>query len=82
MTRGVTTFLEVILDEELGELERLWKVMHEHVTHNRYYDNFRAFAEAIIRFFKSTLPRNWRTIRDTVNDTFHIVRPDQFRVIG
>ena len=66
----------------LNAIERLWKVMHEHVTHNRYYDNFRAFAEAITHFFKSTLPRNWKSIRDTVNDNFHIVRPDQFRVIG
>ena len=39
----------------LNAIERLWKVMHEYVTHNRYYDNFRAFAEAITRFFKSTL---------------------------
>ncbi|WP_353643089.1 IS630 family transposase [Mesorhizobium sp. WSM2239] len=66
----------------LNAIERLWKVMHEHVTHNRYYDNFRAFADAIMRFFKSTLPRNWKTIRDTVNDNFVIVRPEQFRVIG
>lgn len=66
----------------LNAIERLWKVMHEHVTHNRYYDNFRTFAEAIMRFFKSTLPKNWKSIRDTVNDNFHIVRPEQFRLIG
>lgn len=66
----------------LNAIERLWKVMHEHVTHNRYYDNFRTFADAIMRFFKSTLPRNWKTIRDTVNDNFDIVRPEQFRVIS
>lgn len=66
----------------LNAIERLWKVMHEHVTHNRYYDNFRAFAEAIMRFFKTTLPRRWKSIRDTVNDNFDIVRPDQFRLIG
>lgn len=66
----------------LNAIERLWKVMHEHVTHNRYYDNFRAFAEAVMRFFKSTLPKNWKSFRDTINDNFHIVRPDQFRVIG
>lgn len=65
----------------LNAIERLWKLMHEHVTHNRYYDTFRAFAEAIMRFFKSTLPKNWTTFRDTVNDNFHIVRPEQFRLV-
>ena len=66
----------------LNAIERLWKVMHEHVTHNRYYPNFRAFADAITNFFESTLPRKWLSIRDVVNDNFHIVRPEQFRFIG
>lgn len=66
----------------LNAIERLWKLMHEHVTRNRYHESFRAFAEAIMRFFKSTLPEQWKSFRDTVNDNFHIVRPDEFRVIG
>lgn len=66
----------------LNAIERLWQVMHEHVTRNCYYDDFRTFAEAIMRFFKTTLPRDWRTIRDTVGDNFHIIRPEKFRVIG
>jgi transposase len=66
----------------LNAIERLWQLMHEHVTHNRYHDTFRAFAEAIMRFFKATLPANWKSFRDTVNDNFHIVRPEQFRVVG
>jgi hypothetical protein len=35
-----------------------------------------------MRFFKSTLPKNWKSFRDTVNDNFHIVRPEAFRVVG
>jgi transposase len=66
----------------LNAIERLWKLMHEHVTHNRYYDNFRSFAEAIMRFFKTTLPRKWQSIRDVVNDNFDIIRPAEFRLIG
>ncbi|WP_442577475.1 IS630 family transposase [Mesorhizobium sp. ASY16-5R] len=66
----------------LNAIERLWKLMHEHVTHNRYYPNFRTFAEAIMRFFKTTLPKNWKSFREIVNDNFHIVRPEQFRIIG
>jgi transposase len=66
----------------LNAIERLWKVMHEHGTHNRYYPTFRAFADAIWRFFKTTLPRKWRSLRDTINDNFDIVRPEQFRFIS
>ncbi len=43
----------------LNAIERLWKVMHQHVTRNRHYEDFRAFAEAIMRFFKTTLPQGW-----------------------
>ena len=56
--------------------------MHEHVTYNRYYDTFRSFAEAIWRFFKTTLADNWKSFRNIVNDNFRIVKPDQLRVIG
>lgn len=66
----------------LNAIERLWQVMHEHVTHNRYHESFRIFAEAIMRFFTDTLPENWKTFRDTVNDNFHIIRPEEFRVVG
>lgn len=66
----------------INAIERLWKVMHSHVTHNRYYDDFRTFAEAVLGFFKTTLPRRWNTIRDTVSDSFHVIRPENFRVIG
>ena len=66
----------------LNAIERLWKVMHQHVTHNRYYEDFRTFAEAVMRFFTTTLPQGWSTIRDTVNDNFHIIRPEKFRVVG
>ena len=65
----------------LNPIERLWKVMHEHVTHNRYYPTFREFAEAVMRFFKATLPTTWKSVRDTVNDNFHIIKTDDFRVL-
>ena len=49
----------------LNAIEHLWKVMHQHVTHNRYYEDFRTFAEGIMRFFTTPLPQGWTTIRDT-----------------
>lgn len=35
----------------LNPIERLWKLMHEHVTYNRYYPKFSDFTEAILGFF-------------------------------
>ena len=52
--------------------------MHQHVTHNSYDEDFGAFAEAIMRFCTTTLPQGWRTIRDTVNDNFHIISLEKF----
>ena len=56
--------------------------MHEHVTHKRYVESFRAFAEAVMRFFTSALPKNCKSFRDIITDSFYIVRPNDFRVIG
>lgn len=66
----------------LNAIERLWQVMHRHVTHNRYHPDFRSFAEAVMRFFTSTLPETWHEIRDTVTDNFRIIDPAQFRFVG
>ena len=35
----------------LNPIERLWKLMHQHVTYNRYYPKFSDFTEAILGFF-------------------------------
>jgi transposase len=66
----------------LNAIERLWKLMHQHVTHNRYYPKFRDFADAVTRFFKSTVPKNWKSFRDIITDNFDIIRPEKFRFVG
>ena len=66
----------------LNAIERLWQVMHRHVTHNSYHPDFRSFAEAVMRFFTSTLPEKWDEIRDTVTDNFQIIDPGKFRLVG
>jgi hypothetical protein len=38
-------------------IERLWKVMHENVTHNKTYAKFRDFADAVLGFLRKTAPR-------------------------
>lgn len=66
----------------LNAIERLWGVMHSHVTHNRYYPTEIEFIHSVNAFFKTTLPNRWRDFRDIVTDTFHIIHPQDFRVVG
>jgi hypothetical protein len=39
------------------------------------------FVQAIQGFCTVTLPKHWKSIRDTVSDNFHIIRRDDFRVV-
>ena len=65
----------------LNPIERLWGVMHKWVTHNRHYATFNQFTEAILRFFRKTLPDNWREFTDTVTDNFRIISIVEYKVI-
>ena len=33
--------------------------MHQHVTHNRAYPTQKQFTEAILKFFRKTIPKQW-----------------------
>ncbi len=66
----------------LNPIERLWGVMHEHITHNRHHQDFAAFAEAITDFFKRTLPEKAYLWRDTITDNFRVISQKQYRLIG
>ena len=54
----------------LNPIERLWAVMHAYVTlhayitHNRFYPTQKHFAEAIPRFFRETIPKLPRQVRN------------------
>jgi transposase len=65
----------------LNPIERLWGVMHEYVTHNRFYPGFNEFAEAIVAFFEKTVPARWRDFRDRVSDNFRVIAHDNFRIL-
>ena len=41
----------------LNPIERLWAVMHQCVTHNRFYPTQPQFAAAVLAFFRETIPR-------------------------
>ena len=65
----------------LNPIERLWGVMHEYVTHNRFYETQPQFATAILAFFRKTIPKEWRNFRDKVTDNFRIISHQDFRVL-
>ena len=66
----------------LNPIERLWAVMHQCVTHNHHYSTQKQFADAILRFFRETLPNEWETFRNQVSDSFRVVTHEKFRVLG
>ena len=65
----------------LNPIERLWAVMHQFVTHNRHYPTQTHFANAILAFFRETIPKDWKTFRDQVTDNFRVITHQNFRVL-
>ncbi|NBQ40288.1 MAG: IS630 family transposase [Alphaproteobacteria bacterium] len=65
----------------LNPIERLWGVMHKHVTHNKSYATCAQFADATLGFLRERVPRNWPRFRDSVTDNFRIINPKDFRVV-
>lgn len=53
----------------LNPIERLWKILHEQVTYNKYYDKLRDFTEAIVGFFDN-LEQYHHIIKQRINDNF------------
>ncbi len=66
----------------LNPIERLWGVMHRNVTHSRHYAHSNDFTEAILNFFRKTLPKKWLEFRDTVTDNFRVITDDNYQLIG
>lgn len=61
----------------LNPIERLWKIMHEHVTYNKYYESFADFTEETLQFFK-TIGRKKSILRARINDNFQILHSPLF----
>jgi len=66
----------------LNPIERLWGVMHKHVTHNHHHAHFNDFTEAILNFFRKKLPKNWHKFRETVTDNFRVITQEDYQLIG
>ena len=65
----------------LNPIERLWAVMHQNVTHNRAYPTQKLFTEAILKFFRETVSKQWRDFRNQVTDNFRIISEQNLRVL-
>ena len=65
----------------LNPIERLWAVMHQHVTHNRAYPTQKQFTQAILKFFRKTIPKQWPDFQTQVTDNFRIISDQNLRVL-
>lgn len=59
----------------LNPIERLWKVMNEHVRNNEYFHSAKEFREKIDDFFKNILPEIADSLDSRINDNFQIINP-------
>jgi transposase len=66
----------------LNPIERLWGLMHKHVTQNQCYAKFGNFIDAIMTFLRKDVPRKWSTFCDTVSDNFRVISRSNFRVLN
>lgn len=55
----------------LNAIERLWKIMHEHVSNNKVYNKFKDFKKAVLEFFDNTVPNIYDLLVDRITDNFH-----------
>lgn len=61
----------------LNPIERLWKIMHEQVSYNRYYEKFSEFSEATLKFFRH-IGKNKKLLRTRITDNFQILNSPMF----
>jgi transposase len=57
----------------LNPIERLWKVMNEHVRNNRFFASPKQFRDAIINFFNHKWKIIKNLLRPRINDNFQII---------
>ena len=61
----------------LNPIERLWKLMHESVSYNKYYETFSEFTEATIDFLKG-IGRKKTILGSRITDNFHTLHSPIF----
>jgi transposase len=64
----------------LNPIERLWGLMHRHVTHNRCHATYNDFCRSVLHFLRQEVPKNWAAFCDSVTDNFRVINPADFRI--
>lgn len=66
----------------LDSIERLWRLMHKHITHSRCYQTYVEFRDAILTFLREGVPRNGHVYCDEVSDNFRVISPKDFGILA
>lgn len=61
----------------LNPIERLWKILHEHVTYNKYYSTFSEFTDSILHFLRN-IGKKKIILRARINDNFQTINTSNF----
>ena len=65
----------------LDPIERLWGLMHKHMTHNRSHATYNDFCNSVLHFLREEVPKKWAVFCDSVSDNFRVINPANFRVL-
>jgi transposase len=57
----------------LNIIERLWKIMRERVSYNKYHATFAEFSTAVRHFFKDTVAKIPDSLKARLNDAFETI---------
>lgn len=66
---------------QLDPIERLWDVLHQYVTPNRYYPTQKHFANAVLIFLYEIIPQEWHKFCVKVLDNFRVITHQDFWVL-
>lgn len=73
--RGIHLYYLPPYSPNLNPIERLWKVMNEHVRNNRVFVSAKEFRREITDFFELTWPQISMSMTDRINDNFQRLNP-------
>jgi transposase len=57
----------------LNPIKRLWKVMNEHVSNNKYFATAKEFRNKIDEFSRQTLPKIGDILASRIKDNFQVL---------
>lgn len=79
--RRVTPHFVPAYCPRLNPIERLWGVMHKHLTHNKCHATYQEFAAAALTSLRQKIPKKWPEFCDSVTDNFRVINPKKFPIL-